>query len=858
MSQKQHDTENLRKEGTGNWFLEGNKFVEWKEKMGSLWIEGPSGAGKTVLRRELLFFPYFEIEGELHTPAIAFFYFDFRSKETQSVELALRRIVLQLSAQSPSTSTALHSQYKVSNGQRLPSYEDLVAVIQQLLRQLGRTHIILDALDECNEDDFDRLVAFVSMLQAWTETPLHLLITSQTRQIFTKAFERMPHIALEFDVPQEDIKFFIASELETKSNFKFWRRHADHIIEKIAQKSKGMFRLATCLLVEVSRCRWEEDVEQILENLPNDLFAVYDRFLERIPSKDRVYVEAILRWTFYFHSDWGAIIMEQLADAIAFDFTNSVQYVYKPTRRERNIQAISDWLEGLVVFRSFNTLQVELAHASVQDYILSKHFSAKFELDLSESVSHTFIARTCISYLLHFRGRSLQEEELDGHPLAEYAARNWCYHLLRSHDRKELFSPAIQLLDNQNQRHPTHFHLLQRFQLWRGAEMSPLHLCSFAGYREGILHLLSKGADINLLGYKGSPLMIASRWGNNAMVCVLLNNNADVNLVGGKHGSALAAASSKGHIETIHLLLRSGADINLACGEHGGALATACHAYKKKVVRLLLENGADVNLPAGKYGSLLTFACYCRDIKLIASLLEYGADVNLPVAKYGSALATAASENLPEALDLLVGCGADVDLAGGKYGSALGAAAFHGSLVCVEVLLDEGADINMAGGKYGNALAAASRGGHKHIVEHLLEGGADVNLLGGKYGSALATACYSGHFEIVHYLLDHGASVNSTGGEHGSALASASYRNHRDIVQLLLDYGADMCLAPLTGLREYSALSDSESETEADTDSSLYWTSSDTSDSESDSQSDSDCDSSPDYSDEVGDFDSDP
>jgi hypothetical protein len=173
-------------------------------------------------------------------PAIAFFYFDFRSKETQSVELALRRIVLQLSAQSPSTSTALHSQYKLSNGQRLPSYEDLVAVMQQLLRQLGRTHIILDALDECNEDDFDRLVAFVSMLQAWTETPLHLLITSQTRQIFTKAFKPMPHIALEFDVPQEDIKFFIASELETKSNFKFWRRHADHIVEKIAQKSKGM------------------------------------------------------------------------------------------------------------------------------------------------------------------------------------------------------------------------------------------------------------------------------------------------------------------------------------------------------------------------------------------------------------------------------------------------------------------------------------------------------------------------------------------------------------------------------------------------------------------------------------------
>ncbi|KAJ7645004.1 hypothetical protein B0H17DRAFT_1186973 [Mycena rosella] len=133
--------------------------------------------------------------------------------------------------------------------------------------------------------------------------------------------------------------------------------------------------------------RWEDEVEQTLENLPDDLFAVYDRFLERIPPKDWVYVEAILRWTLYLHSDWGAILMEQLADAIAFDLTNSVQYVYKPTRRQRNIQAISDWLEGLIVYRPLcNELQIELAHASVQDYILSEHFSAKFHLDLSHCV----------------------------------------------------------------------------------------------------------------------------------------------------------------------------------------------------------------------------------------------------------------------------------------------------------------------------------------------------------------------------------------------------------------------------------------------------------------------------------------
>ncbi|KAJ6487592.1 hypothetical protein C8R45DRAFT_252300 [Mycena sanguinolenta] len=40
MRQKQHETQKLRREGTGRWFLEGNKFIEWQDNPGSLWIQG--------------------------------------------------------------------------------------------------------------------------------------------------------------------------------------------------------------------------------------------------------------------------------------------------------------------------------------------------------------------------------------------------------------------------------------------------------------------------------------------------------------------------------------------------------------------------------------------------------------------------------------------------------------------------------------------------------------------------------------------------------------------------------------------------------------------------------------------------
>ncbi|KAJ6504048.1 hypothetical protein DFH09DRAFT_1201722, partial [Mycena vulgaris] len=41
MKQKQLETQELRHEGTGHWFLEGDKFIQWHDNPGSLWIRGP-------------------------------------------------------------------------------------------------------------------------------------------------------------------------------------------------------------------------------------------------------------------------------------------------------------------------------------------------------------------------------------------------------------------------------------------------------------------------------------------------------------------------------------------------------------------------------------------------------------------------------------------------------------------------------------------------------------------------------------------------------------------------------------------------------------------------------------------------
>ncbi|KAJ6594427.1 hypothetical protein B0H19DRAFT_1247099 [Mycena capillaripes] len=199
MKRKQRETERLRKEGPDSGFLKAtsssNGRITWdhyglKRVLGRVCSGGlpdislhftPDRFDSSAAVSKL--FNDKKLCGDMRSspppPAVAFFYFDFRTKESQGVECALRHFILQLSSQSPHPYKALNEYYMLSNGQTLPSYEDLAKILHRLLRELGRTYVVLDALNECAADDVQTLVDLVSVLRAWTDTPLHLLITTR-------------------------------------------------------------------------------------------------------------------------------------------------------------------------------------------------------------------------------------------------------------------------------------------------------------------------------------------------------------------------------------------------------------------------------------------------------------------------------------------------------------------------------------------------------------------------------------------------------------------------------------------------------------------------------------------------------
>ncbi|KAF8143052.1 ankyrin repeat-containing domain protein [Mycena galopus ATCC 62051] len=702
MKRKQHDTEKLHMEGTARWLLESDKFIEWEENGGVLWIEGSSGTGKSVLSATVIKKLFAEAgRFTAHPPAIAFFYFDFRTKETQSLEIALRRIVLQLSAQCPHPYKTLNKHYELLKGQRLPSYKDLQYLLYEVLSELRRTYIILDALDECNNSNFNQLVAFVSVLRTWQETPLHLLITSQTRDVFTKSFDGMAQIALDLNVTQKDIEVLVFSELQTSSDLEPRRSKAIQVTERITLNSNGMFRLAACLLIEISHYVYpeDEDLDKALETLPNDLMGIYDRFILTIPRNCFSYAEAALRWIMFHQAGFKFNLdLTKLADAVAFDFSDPLEYTYKPHRQEVNTCLIPKGLAGLI--RLFEEQ--------------SKRYNALFCL--------TIDWHSAVLPPLHFCCKEGYFECVS--------------HLLAN-------GVPINVV---------------------GKNGSPLSFASSEGHFEIVRVLIKNGAGINLaVGENGSALGAVSYAGETDIVQLLIENGANINLTGGQLGSALGAASYHNDLKIVDLLLNNGADINLASGDYGTPLSAAAFGGSLETVRLLLEKGANITLAGGKYGSALGAASYEGHLEIAHLLLENGADVNLAGGKYGSALGTASLSNYfggskLDTVYLLLKHGADINLAGGEYGSALGAASYSGALHAVHLLLETGADINLKGGKFGSALAAAcsclNLNKSRHIVHLLLENGADIKSQG---SCALKGATDSGHKDIVALLKEHGA-----------------------------------------------------------------------------------------------------
>ncbi|KAF5339948.1 hypothetical protein D9758_016763 [Tetrapyrgos nigripes] len=789
-------------QGTGTWLLEHRLFQEWKTGMSPfLWLQGKAGSGKTFLCTNV-------IKTLRKDSVFLYYYFDTRDKAKVDYSGIVSSLLQQVAAEairqnSENAYNAIHQLYINSKEGKFLIPEDMESTLLDLMAMMDAVYIIIDALDECAEEDQGKLLALVDTLL----TKLKNCFVFVSSRPHTNTTHNKAEI-ISLDKQMSDVG--ISSDIKKYVDTKLRKQHAwspelkAEIKDTLVNSANGQIRWVDCQLTALDGIKMPKRVRKALKSLPKTLQETYAKILEQVEEELRDDVNTIFQWLLFAYRPLTVGEIQHILAVDVEEKTFSAQDLLENIETELHkvvnsslvviIQASIE--KGRLGQEMPHVMTVQLAHPSVKDYLLSEAAmqSVSGYFQMNSALAHEAICQMCIVYLLCCGQEAINVEKC---ALAHYASKYWFLH---SNQTKEECSAILDLsckLLSTTQ--PAYYNWLNVYtpDTWDNKPdniiVQPLYYASYIGLKSVVVYTLEKRADVNAQGgYYGNALQAASRYGHLEVVRALLEKGADVNAQGGGYENALQAASVNGHLEVVRALLEKGADVNAQGRYYANSLEAASRSGHLEVVRALLEKGADVNAQGGFYGNALQAASSNGDLEVVRALLEKGADVNAQGGYYGNALQAASHIGHLVAVRALLEKGADVNAQGGKYGNALLAASYEGHLEVVRALLEKGADVNAQGGEYANALQAASRSGHLEVVRALLEKGADVNAQGGFYGNALQAASRSGHLEVVRALLEKGADVNAQGGFYGNALQAASSWRHLEVVRALLEKGADV------------------------------------------------------------------
>ncbi|KAJ6093116.1 hypothetical protein N7486_008405 [Penicillium sp. IBT 16267x] len=817
----------LRVQDTCEWFFEDESFRNWRDSDTSclLRITAGPGCGKSVLSRTLI------DENRLSiTPAtstICYFFFNDGDESRVLATNALSAILHQLFIQDPTRALieAAVDSHKRFGAALKRNFSELWRLLIRCtsLPEAGEVVCVLDALDECNESSARQLI---EALRVYYSRPsnstsrLKFLITSRPYAHLEVSFKKSPESVayLRFDGDEKSVE--IAKDIDRVIDYKLndiagaFNAQGREII---SQRLKGMEN-RTYLWLHLTFHIIEEnpsgfgrrsDIEALLEDLPEQVSAAYEKILAR--TKSPVRTEALLR------------ILLAAMEPLTLDEANMALTTVLAKQDSQPVLVSDMWgpdvfkeivkdLCGLLV--NIHGSKLYFMHQTAREFLTHRERHGEWKGRLDMLGSHRQMLLVCLNSLscldknalggiytqpesywgelmgyvrLSARHASILQKFKEDFPLAWYSTRHWISHAKPV--EKEALEDLVSFMEK------TH-----AYEAW------DVLYCMITGGRDGYnrftvqvipplsyasssnlpclaKHLLANGASIDAEGYQSpTALSVAAQNGHKEIVELLLENNADINArsrVGDFPSFSGSAIFSHSAIVNSRSLRQNGRT----------ALYAACAQGQEKMVRLLLDNGADVTLCNNGNNYPIHAACKGHHTGIVKLLLERGADANSEMgAMGGTPLYIAANAGFMELTAVLVEGGANINKVvktfGGGY-TALMIACMKNHLDMVELLLERGADPNIQGA--GFALHWACENDNLEMVQLLVEHGADVNI-GRKYGNSLA---YARSVEVVEFLIDRGADVNAR-GEISNALMKASQKDYLDILRVLIENGADV------------------------------------------------------------------
>jgi len=108
---------------------------------------------------------------------LAYFFFDARGgDQNRSLYTALLSLVSQLFNQCQGIPQSL---VNYANNTEKPVLDDLLKIFQILLEMFTETYILIDALDECPQQERKKVIGWIKEFQSYERHSLHIMITGR-------------------------------------------------------------------------------------------------------------------------------------------------------------------------------------------------------------------------------------------------------------------------------------------------------------------------------------------------------------------------------------------------------------------------------------------------------------------------------------------------------------------------------------------------------------------------------------------------------------------------------------------------------------------------------------------------------
>ncbi|KAK4183482.1 hypothetical protein QBC35DRAFT_98107 [Podospora australis] len=658
-------------------FFQSQEFLDWlDQKSSTLWCFGNPGSGKTVLTSAIVDV----LEKRLRAPTIgiAFAYCAYADRKVQTFEELVGSLVQQLIRRTgvfPKSARTLHDDHHMEGG---PDRPGVIQVLGDVLSQLDRTFVIIDALDEC---DTEVKVARTLVTELGRfHGSLTCLFTSRDIPLIRSLMSHARYIEIQAD--EADIRSFLDANIQDDEHLiRLCAQAPDlrsEILDRITANAGGMFLLARLHFQSVASKLNLRKVRKALDTLPGSLERTYDNALDRIKhGQDTDRFELAMRLLAWLALAFEPLSVETIQHALA-----ATELVLDDAEIDLEDLYSEDVLlnicAGIVVFESTGYKKRRLArfvHHSAEEYF-ERHRHRLFP----NGDGH--ITRSCLAYItLSFTtvtgctSATVIEQTSSCYCLLPYAARFWFRHGERDsvHHaltgiQKFMESPGI---------------AEWLFEMWEEAmwpqppflrgdieERPPLLLACMTGLAQTAHLLLKAGADPESTSVAASmtSLHYAARNGHLEVTKLLVSFHADIHAWDFKMRTPLHHAIESGHCDVANYLVQRGADVDLPDGVGKTPLAVAARAGNIHTVRLLLEAGADVTIKDASGWTFLHWAIWeeseeRQTLAVIQELLDAGAKVDEPDSLGKTPLHHAVNAGLRPVVERLIASGANVNAA---------------------------------------------------------------------------------------------------------------------------------------------------------------------------------------------------